>query len=274
MPDIQLIAMDMDGTLLNSQQQISSGNAAALREARAQGIRLAICSGRSPGDLALFALENDLADCALLSLNGTYCYDRPGGNLVSDHVFSEKTAQEIIRILWESGIEFGCFSRNQVVVFRDDDGKNDGAWATHREGKEAPVLLHGWTGMEQIRRDCVNKVVCYTADKDKLAEVYEQLSLLEEVDITSSWSNNFEMMPAGANKGTAVAELAASRGLDASQVMTLGDHDNDISMIAWAGMGVAMENATAGVRQTAKFVTLTNNEDGVAYAIRRYALKK
>ena len=71
-PDLRLIAMDMDGTLLNSEQKISLENAKVLREAREQGIKLAICSGRSPGDIAMFALENDLQDCALLSLNGTY----------------------------------------------------------------------------------------------------------------------------------------------------------------------------------------------------------
>ena len=70
--DIRLIAMDMDGTLLNNHQQISPGNLQALHQARDAGIHLAICSGRLPGDIAAFAVESGLTDCALLSLNGAY----------------------------------------------------------------------------------------------------------------------------------------------------------------------------------------------------------
>ena len=75
MNDIKLIALDMDGTLLNSRQQLTDGNVNALKAAEAMGVKLAICSGRAPGDNALFALENGLDRCAILSLNGGYCLE-------------------------------------------------------------------------------------------------------------------------------------------------------------------------------------------------------
>ena len=70
---VSLIAMDMDGTLLDSRQRLTPGNLAALRKAQAAGIHLAICSGRLPGDVAMFLDEAGLPDCAILSLNGAYC---------------------------------------------------------------------------------------------------------------------------------------------------------------------------------------------------------
>ena len=73
---IKLIAMDMDGTLLNSKQQVSPGNAAALQRAHEQGVHLAICSGRPVGDIGLFALENGLQNCTLLSLNTPFSAER------------------------------------------------------------------------------------------------------------------------------------------------------------------------------------------------------
>ena len=99
MNDIRLIAMDMDGTLLNSAQQISPGNAQALRLAREQGIKLAICSGRSPGDIAMFALENGLEDCALSSLNGTYCLETPLGAPFCSHVLNQDTLAAAMEIM-------------------------------------------------------------------------------------------------------------------------------------------------------------------------------
>lgn len=73
---VSLIAMDMDGTLLDSRQRLTPGNLAALRKAQAAGIHLAICSGRLPGDVAMFLDEAGLPDCAILSLNGAYCLKR------------------------------------------------------------------------------------------------------------------------------------------------------------------------------------------------------
>ena len=79
-------------------------------------------------------------------------------------------------------------------------------------------------------------------------------------------------MPQGVSKGRAVKELAEKMGIGPDQVMTVGDFDNDLSMIEYAGYGIAMGNATPKVKAAAKYVTLTNDEDGVAAAIRKYVL--
>ena len=79
MKPIRLIAMDMDGTLLNSRQELSAGNVAALRAAEEKGVKLAICSGRPAGDSGMFAVTHGFDQMAILSLNGGYCLDRPFG---------------------------------------------------------------------------------------------------------------------------------------------------------------------------------------------------
>ena len=99
-----------------------------------------------------------------------------------------------------------------------------------------------------------------------------RLETLPGLEITSSWADNYELMPQGVSKGRAVKELAEKMGIGPDQVMTVGDFDNDLSMIEYAGYGTAMGNATPKVKAAAKYVTLTNDEDGVAAAIRKYVL--
>ncbi len=270
--EIGLIAMDMDGTLLDSHQRISRENLRALKQARAQGVRLAICSGRLPGDVAIFLLENGLEDCAILSLNGAYCLRSPLGEAFANHVLTDAALEAAVRILWDARLTFGCFAQNRLAIFEGAMSVEDETWGTNTTGPCAPEYLYGGAGLEEARRTGVNKLLCVAGDEAVLADVRRRLEGVEGLDVTSSWKMNLELMPAGVGKGSAVKELAESLGLIARQVMAFGDYDNDESMIAYAGLGVAMANATQSVKNAAKLITLSNDENGVAWAVERRVL--
>lgn len=271
--DIRLIAMDMDGTLLNSKQQISPGNAQALRAARDQGIKLAICSGRSPGDIAMFALENGLENCALLSLNGTYCLEQPLSAPFCNHVLDQETLNAALYIIRDEKMPFACYAQNRVVLFPMNGETRHSFWVAHEEGLLAPEILDETSGLEHVLSQGINKIICLASDEQSWQRTRQRLLQMERLDVSTSWPLDFELMPVPYGKGSAVAELAQKMGITAEQVMTFGDYDNDISMIAYAGLGVAMANATESLRRVAKTVTLSNDEDGVAHAIYQYALK-
>lgn len=271
--DIRLIAMDMDGTLLNPKQVISPGNADALRLAMQAGIKLAICSGRSVGDIAMFALENGLDQCALLGMNGTYCWLNPDGSAFADHVFAADALDEMVRILEEEQVLTALFAQNKALVLNDPMRLSDKWWSAHREGIFAPEILMGKEYLDRIQVPGTNKLIVVSDKPEQLLRVRRRFEKIPEIEISTSGVNNLEIMPLGCNKGTAVSELAAKLGISREQVMTFGDYDNDESMIACAGLGVAMANATECIKRAAKLVTLSNDEDGVADAIRKYALK-
>lgn len=273
--DIRLIVMDMDGTLLNSHGQISPGNRDALLAAREKGIHLAIGSGRSPGDIAAFASENGLNDCALLSLNGAYCQLAPNAPAFANHTLPDETAEMLQSILRPTKTTYGFFAQNTVSIFENGATVNENFWFSHMEGPYAPVLLRGEEGFQSMLHNChgVNKLMCAASTQHAMDDVLYQLQTLDSLDLFMSWPLNLEIMPRGIGKGLAVQELAEHLGLNASQVMTIGDYDNDLSMIEYAGWSVAMGNACDSIRRAAKYSTLSNDEDGVAYAIRQYALK-
>ena len=273
MNNIRLIAMDMDGTLLNPAQQLSTGNRQALLEAQAAGIRLAICSGRMPADAAAFALENGLRDIAVLGLNGGLCRKTPLSSPYVNHVLPVQTARDCTAYFRSNNATVGLFAGDCVHVFPGRSPAKDSDWGSHWEHPHGPALIRGGDP-DAIVRQGVNKIVCIEDDPQILAQYRAVMAGDPALQITSSWINNLELMPAGVDKGLAVRELAQELAVAPSQVMVLGDFDNDLSMFAYAGFAVAMGNAPECIRAAAHAVTRSNAEDGVAYAIRRWALPK
>lgn len=272
MKPIRLIATDMDGTLLNSRQQLSPLTAQTLRDAARQGVKLAICSGRAPGDNVLFARENGLEDCAILSLNGAYCMERLTEPPYAVHYMDEETARTAVRWFREENITFAAFAENTIAVFPGGSYDEETFWGSYRDVPGAPEYPEGEAALLTLERGRLNKLVCMEFDLDKLARMKERLAALPSLVVTSSWEGNLELMHADINKGHAVRELAERLGLEKDQVMTLGDYDNDLTMIRYAGLGIAMGNAVQAVKDAANYVTLTNDQDGVAAAIRQFVL--
>ena len=269
---VALIGMDMDGTLLDSHQRLTPGNLAALREAQEAGIRLAICSGRLPGDVAMFLDEAGLSDCAILSLNGSYCLERGMEGVFFNRTLDGETLDATVEILCRARFPVGCFAQNRLAIFEGDFPVEGEFWGTYTRGRFAPQYLYGMAGLRALKAQGVNKLLCMAQDEAKLERVRRELAMLPGLEVTSSWSMNLELMPAGVNKGLAVAALAQRLGIGPARVMALGDYDNDVSMLSYAGVSVAMANASEQARAAAGYHTLSNDEDGVAHAIRRYAL--
>lgn len=271
--DIKLIAMDMDGTLLNGEQQISKGNVEALKAAVQKGVHIAICSGRLSGDSSLFALDAGLFDCAILSLNGAYCLEKPNGKPYAEHTMAKDAVLRCLQVLAGYEITYGCFWRNQMVAIDGQPQAKKKKWGTHRNREGAPEYFSGREALEKAIPNGIAKIV-YVEDADlsRLQEVRKQLEGIPGLAVTSSWSDNLELMPEGVCKGSAVRELAERLGFTAKNVMALGDYDNDLSMLTYADYGIAMGNASEAVKRASKYVTLSHQEDGVAHAIERFVL--
>ena len=270
--EIRLIAMDMDGTLLDRSQRIAPQEQEALKAAREKGVALAICSGRMPGDIARFLRDAGMQDCAVLSLNGAYCLTCPPQGVFVNETLQESALKQCVDAMLAAGVTFGCFSQNRLAVvpggFRED--RNE--WGTHWDGFYAPEYFYGLDAFWRIASEGANKLLCMAHDEAVIAGIRRTFEPIAGLSVTSSWVLNLELMPAGVNKGTAVAAMAQKLGLDAGQVMAIGDYDNDVPMLAYAGVGVAMGNASPAARSAASFTTLSNAQHGVAEAIRRYVL--
>ncbi len=271
---VRLIAMDMDGTLLNHDCLIPAENLKAMREAVNAGIYLAIVSGRVTEDISHFMSDAGFNDCYVLGLNGGYWQEKPHGKAIYEKYMDDSAVEACIRILEEEQVTYSAFGRDHIAISRPfKTGKELEHWGTHILRKGNLQYTFGMEGILKQRALGTNKLVYIDReDTSRLARIRTRIEMIPGVEVTSSWNNNIEIMPTGVHKGSALAELAKRLHLDAGQVMAIGDNDNDIPMLAWAGYGVAMGNASDGARNAAEFETTDNQNAGVAKAIRRFAL--
>ncbi|MGN0746817.1 MAG: Cof-type HAD-IIB family hydrolase [Aristaeellaceae bacterium] len=276
MPDIRLIAMDMDGTLLGKERGvIPPVNLQALRDAQARGIHLCLASGRALDDAGFHAFDAGLS-MAVIALNGGVICLEPLGPVVSSRHIPEAAARRVYGLIQQAGLPFALFSDHDVALSRPSAyaGQLKEVWGTFmdREGGRTRVLTD--PGAVEPRLARVSKfVVTSISDPALLPPLRESIgSLCPEVEVTSSWMDNIEINPRGVNKGSALTALAERLGIPMAQVMAIGDNDNDVSMLEAAGYGVAMGNATPAAMAAAAYVTLPCLEDGVAAAIRALAL--
>lgn len=270
---VRLIAMDMDGTLLDGRRMITEETAAVLREAERRGIRLVFASGRIADDAACFAERAGISP-AVIGLNGSVSMDRPGGEWHDISTFSERDALTLAGIAHRCGAVSALFGLNELVVSesRPQNGP-DGTWGDNfsRAGVRCTVRYDS-DGEAELCRAGLCKAVLVSRDEAVISRLRQEIAeTLPDAVITSSWYDNLEINPRGVTKGSALEAMATRLGIPMSEVMAVGDNDNDLSMLRAAGIGVAMGNAAESVRREAGHVTLPCRAHGVAAAIRRFA---
>ena len=273
MEQIKLIAMDMDGTLLDASQKIPQQNLTALQAAIARGVHIAICSGRAASDVSFFASDAGLPDCHVLSLNGACCLMRPHTQPYAVRYIEAAPADQVIDTMRRFNVTFAAFQPSRVIVVHGDDAVNKKHWGTHVARADANAYLYGMEALDAHKGEGICKFVYIDRDRaPRIERVREALLPIGGLNVSSSWTNNLELMAEGVSKGTALMELAERLGIPRTQVMAMGDYDNDLDMIEYAGLGVAMVNGAERVKRAAQFVAPPNTEFGVATAIHRFVL--
>lgn len=267
---VRMIAMDMDGTLLNPQQKISDENLSALQKAESQGIQLAVCSGRIANDVSFFLSDAGLYHCAVLSLNGACCLHKPHGTPYALHQITTEASMSVARILLEHMVTFAAFQAERVLVVQNDPYIPKMSWGTYVDREKPNAYSFGKSAVLDGAMQGICKFVAIDQPgSERLKRIKEQLSMISGLSVTSSWNDNLEIMPENVGKGTALCNFAKKLGIPREQTAAIGDYDNDLDMITCAGVGIAMGNASAAVLENANFITATNADNGVAKAIEK-----
>ncbi len=266
---VLLIALDIDGTLTTRRGIIHPDNAAAVRDAQRAGVIVSIASGRSPGNIFLMLREAGLV-CPLITVNGAQCTDE-ALNTFALHPMAPGTAAAVSDLLFSRGVRFFMMGDGFVCT-------SDETMRHHSElqfGERLTELGHrffrGPAVLEKLART-ENILKFFVPETPGLDRIRSALKALPGIDVTRSGPNNIEILPHGVDKAVGIRDMAGKYGIPAENVMAVGDEENDIPMLDAAGWPVAMGNAAEEVKRHARFVTLTNDEAGVAAAIRRLVL--
>ncbi len=263
---VRLIALDMDGTLLLSDHAtIPDRNIASIRKAQAMGIRVLICTGRLPEDISDYLKRMNLS-CMIIACNGATAYTAPmpQGKRMFLHTLPAEDAKRAIAFLAEKHMVINGFESGVVNTFSEDPESHYHLVARH--------LIEEKRGLENLMAAAergILKLYCYADySRDRMREIRDELAgIIPNLVITASGANVIEVNAAGTDKGNALRHVAEMLTIPREAVMAIGDEENDIPMLQYAGFSVAMGNAIESVKKICRFVTAENDACGVSEAI-------
>ena len=280
--DIKIIALDLDGTLLDSQKRLSDGNRAALEEAAAKGVLIVPTTGRFFGMMPQSIRDLPFVRYAI-TINGAQVYDRETGTAIVREEIPLDMALDIMRLLDGYDVIYDCYRSNwgwmtESLQNKAEDYATDAHYVKMvREFRNPVPELKAYLESTAPEGD-VQKVMLFARNTPGSEAVTKAITeavreRFPQIKATSSTWNNLELNIETAHKGNSLRRFAEHLGYALDNCMALGDGTNDLSMIEAAGLGVAMSNAHPLVIAAADHVTASNDEDGVAKAIRDFALR-
>ena len=280
--DIKIISLDLDGTLLDSQKRLSDGNRAALEEAAAKGVLIVPTTGRFFGMMPQAIRDLPFVRYAI-TINGAQVYDRETGTAIVREEIPLDMALDIMRLLDGYDVIYDCYRSNwgwmtESLQNRAEDYATDAHYVKMvREFRNPVPELKAYLESTASEGD-VQKVMLFARNTPGSEAVTKAITeavreRFPQIKATSSTWNNLELNIETAHKGNSLRRFAEHLGYALDNCMALGDGTNDLSMIEAAGLGVAMSNAHPLVIAAADHVTASNDEDGVAKAIRDFVLR-
>ncbi len=270
MHDIRLIALDLDGTLLTTNKELTARSYAALETAAARGIEIVPCTGRfykaMPEPIQALPFVN-----YAITVNGAGVQDLRSEKTLYAAEMSTELAVEILRYLDTLPVIYDCYQGNWGWMSKEMQDKTeefapDIHYVRLLRNTRTPVPDLKAYLLEQQRG--VQKIQFFVKDMELRQYLLETLpDRFPDTAISTSISNNIEINDTHANKGEALLALAKELGLQREQTAAFGDGLNDYSLIKEAGLGVAMANAEPQIKEAADRITESCDEDGVARVI-------
>jgi Cof subfamily protein (haloacid dehalogenase superfamily) len=284
---IKLLALDLDGTLLNSRGEIPEKNLEAIQRAEEKGVLVTIATGRRFRDALPVARQLNL-NAPVICHNGALLKYADTLETVAVSLVANETVKEILRV----GREFG----GDALISADPRGKgvllydriSDEniplqkyiAWSKRLHGAEAEEAVHHVENLENILDENETVHVSFSGKCAPMAQL--EMLLQDELSVNANVLTTvyphldftlIDILPPDASKGIGVEKLAMLNNLSAENVMVMGDNFNDLEMLEYAGTAVLMGNASPELLEREEFyTTLSNDENGVALAIEKFIL--
>lgn len=265
--EYRLMAVDVDGTLLDSNDRISDRTKRAINRAIDKGLIFTISSGRPVQGVQPIISELGLkGDMPFICYNGAMVVMGKSGEILYEQSLSAQNAKKIYMLGQSYGTTVMIWTGNSLYVNRLDE-------RAYKYGMQAYAIPRLAENTDELLANGATKLLWY--DEIEIINKYQQEArdiFGDEINIHTSKPFFLEFVDSGASKAIAMQKLGDHFGIARGQMIAVGDGLNDISMIEYAGLGVAMGNSDPEVIEKADFVTLSNDDDGVAYVIEKYIL--
>ncbi|MDY6029710.1 MAG: Cof-type HAD-IIB family hydrolase [Acidaminococcaceae bacterium] len=259
---IKMIACDMDGTLLDSKKNISAANREAIAEFVARGNKFLIATGRMYISAVPYAKILGL-EIPLVTYNGALVRNSLSGEVLYEKKMNLRSTQKVLDYCRSKGFYLQCYVGDKLFI--DKENAHSRKYAALQNISIDAIGEDVYTAKEEPYKILV---MTYGNDFKETYGIFKK-ELDGIVDVTSSQENFLELMEPCVNKWEAVKKVAAMYNIAPQEIMCIGDSENDLEMVAKAGVGVAVGNAVESVMRAARIVTASNDDNGVALVIER-----
>lgn len=279
------IAIDLDGTLLNDENEISEENRNAIQYAQDRGFEVVISTGRAYFDVKNICKKAGISPY-IIGTNGATINSKDG-KVLSSIPISKEHVESILKWLDERDFYYEVFTDKAIYTLKksrehfyheiqhlksadlDRDQKKIAAEAERQFDQFGYVLVENYPDILKQEEEVFNILAC-SFDQKKLAEGWTRFNRMDELGVVSSADHNIEITNKSASKGNALEKMAFLMNVSLEQSMAIGDSNNDLSMFRKVGYSVAMENAKDNIKAVCTSTTLKNDENGVAHAIYQF----
>lgn len=279
---IQLVASDMDGTLLNRNGTISLRNQAAIHGLMRRNIEFVVCTGRNYED-AFTPLKESGISCDIICMNGAAVFNSRGEQIRKETLLRSQINQILticnpFSVLYDFMTEEGSYTTSTKEAFQKSfEAKIFLSMLSDEHTFESIVKRFQFITEDQLLHNGqdIYKMSVVHENPQVLAYIRSCLESVEGISVASSASTNLELTHQNAKKGIALLEYASNARIHPREILAMGDSENDLSMLTLPlGYTIAMENGTETVKKRARLITRSNEEDGVAAAIETLVLSE
>lgn len=273
---IRMIGLDMDGTLLTTEKELTEYTREVLREAIDRGVVVLPATGRPLAGIPEEVLKFPGVRYAVAS-NGARIVDLKESRVLYEDLVPYETGRRVLEICsrYDSMLEIyydGVGYAEEEKLKHLDEYVPRLPMARYIASSRRPVA--DVRAMHEERKAPTDKVQALFRTTEECKKAWKEVEKeIPDIEITGALSNNIEVNAKGVNKGRGLMILGELLGIHREEIMAVGDGSNDIAMLREAGLGVAMENATEAVKAAADVVTLSNDQEGAAAAIEKYVLQ-
>lgn len=266
----RLVAIDIDGTLLNSKNEIPEENVQTIRKLQGMGVKFVVVTGR-PDVMAKEYVKTLGIKAPILGCNGATMRDVLTNEIYYLKHIGKEQLEELYNLFKSNDMFPRFYSLDAIYSFNPDElneEKNPFAIFTKRLGKYMDINIFNDIG-ELLHDDIkITKIMYASNEVETLIPLHEKIKQIQGIEVFRAAKNSLDVVAANVSKGKALIDYASDLGIDRSEIIAMGDGENDLSMLLEVGFPVTLENGEDCLKEIASMVTASNDDSGVAKALK------
>ena len=274
--EYKMVCIDMDGTLLSSRKKISEENKNAIKKVHDKGVEIVVTTGRIYNNAEYYSNLLGVKS-PVIAANGAIVKSKIDSKILYENPIKIEECIKLIDLLYEMKLLFhfyttdGIFCNNGLTKFATK------VYMTKQVGHESLKINYHvikskekWRKFFEENNNKITKCIIFSISPDTIVKCKEKLKALDGIVYFGAGKRSIEINNRGVSKGNAVRSLAQKYGIKREEIICIGDNENDLSMIEYAGVGIAMGNAIDSVKEIADYITSSNDDNGVAKALEKF----